>query len=416
MTGKEQKHSYTGASSCERWVNCPASVQLHKQCGNSPANFYAAEGTKAHAMAEYVLKYDISVIPHGYMRGWLGRTENVEGYDIPVTQEMIDGVRLYVDTIFEDMYYDGLTRCVDGIDYPKKPGLFIEQHVDLGFGDCFGTIDAAYCAGNTLNIYDFKFGKGIDVSPEENYQALFYALGMAKYVSKLKNGIFIEDVNIKIVQPRSPLGAPIKVWRTTRERLRTFEQTLKKAINKVESDNPPYQTDEKWCRWCPGKLICPELRKTVHEAAKADFCDLIITEQVEAEMEPMGCMSDVEISTVLKNEKLIKHFLEAAKNEAYDRLSKGKQIPGFELISKQGNRVWTSEAENKLRETFVQNGLYESELFETKMLTPAKVEKLLKGKGVSANLDEFTTRPNSLSVGESKTKHSKAVEQFKDAL
>lgn len=421
MTGKEQKHSYTGASSCERWVNCPASVQLHKQVGDSPANFYAAEGTKAHSMAEYCLKHQLSVVKNGYMQGWLGRVENVEGYDIPVTQEMIDGVRLYVDTICEDMYYDGLTRNIDGFELApqQSPPLLVEQHVDLGFGECFGTVDAAYYTEDTLTVYDLKFGKGIDVNPEENSQALFYALGIAKYIMKRKLAN-IKTVIIKIIQPRSPLGVPIKVWRTDIDRLRTFEKVLKEAIRQVElvPSNEElrdgwYSVNDKWCRWCPGKLVCPELKKQMHEAAKNDFCHLIVAEEKTAIAKQM---SNIELSTVLKNEKLIKNFLETARDEAYARLDKGEQIPGFELISKQGNRVWTSEAESKLRETFVQNEIDANELFETKMLTPAKVEKLLKGKGVNINLDEFTTRPNSLSVGESKTKHSKAVEQFKDAL
>lgn len=406
MTGSQEKHSYTGASSCKRWVNCPASVQLHKQVGNSPANFYAAEGTKAHAMAEYVLNYHLSVKKAGYMQGWLGRIENIEGYDITVTQEMIDGVRLYVDTIIEDMYYDGLTQNIDGVEYlpSQSSTLYVEQHVDLGFGNCFGTVDAAYVVDDVLNIYDLKFGKGIDVSPEGNDQASFYALGMARLIYKLRK-IKINTVNIKIIQPRSPLGLPVKSWATTREELKGFELKLKEAIKKVESDNPTYRSDEEWCRWCPGKLVCPELRNTIHETAKTDFCHLIEQEKAN-ELLDVKRMTNLELSALLANEKLIKNFLESGKEEAYSRLEKGEEIPGFELVSKLGNRTWIAEAESVL---YKEHGaaIYAPQ----KVLTPAQIEKQLGVK-----IDDLTVRPNTLSIGASKAKHRKTVEQFKQLM
>jgi hypothetical protein len=401
----QEKHSYTGASSCERWVNCPASVQLHKRVGDSPSNFYAAEGTRAHAMAEYALNYYNSVRKSGYMQGWLGKIEKVEGYEIPTTQEMIDGVRLYVDTICEDMYYDGLTyETDDGLDYPKLQELFVEQHVDLGFGDCFGTVDAAYMVDDVLNIYDLKFGKGIDVSPVENYQAMFYALGMTRYILT-EYGDFISAVNIKIIQPRSPLGLPIKSWTTTRKALENFEQKLIDAVELVESDNPSYCANEKWCRWCPGKLVCPELRNTIHKTAKTDFCHLIEQKQQE-DLLDVKRMTNIELGALLSNEKLIKNFLEYGKEEAFDRLAKGEEIPGFGLISKLGNRVWKAEAEGRLFSTHGMN-IYAPH----KMLSPAQLEKELGVK-----VDELTVRPNTLSVGESKAKHNKTVEQFKQLM
>jgi hypothetical protein len=401
MTGKERKHSYTGASSCERWVNCPASVQLHKQVGGSPTNCYAAEGTKAHNMAEYALKYYLSVKKSGFMQGWLGNVENVEGHDIAVTQEMIDAVRLYAETICEDMYYDDLTNRLDGIDCPKQQHLHIEEHVNLGFGNCYGTVDAYYYTEDALYVYDFKYGKGIDVDPENNMQMMFYALGALRNTNCLP-----DNVVLTIVQPRSPLGNQIKRWYTDSGRLHDFEKMLLAAIEEIETGGEIYKTDEKWCRWCPGKLICPELRKTMHETAKADFCDLIEPGQKDSVLD-VKRMSNTELSALLKNEKLIKDFLSSGKDEAYKRLEQGEDVPGFELISKQGNRVWNDKAEKVLYE---QHG--DAIYTPQKMLTPAQAEKQLKVK----NIDELTTRPNSLAVASSEKKHNKAIQEFKDVF
>jgi len=47
-------HSPIGASSAERWINCPASVRLSEGC-KKPAGIYAEEGTAAHSLCEECL-------------------------------------------------------------------------------------------------------------------------------------------------------------------------------------------------------------------------------------------------------------------------------------------------------------------------------------------------------------------------
>ena len=52
----ELGHSLVGASSCERWWNCPGSNALIAKLPTPPNTKYAAEGTVAHALCEDVLK------------------------------------------------------------------------------------------------------------------------------------------------------------------------------------------------------------------------------------------------------------------------------------------------------------------------------------------------------------------------
>ena len=52
---KSRAHALLSASSAERWINCPPSVALTKDMPDDVSPF-AAEGTKAHELAETCLR------------------------------------------------------------------------------------------------------------------------------------------------------------------------------------------------------------------------------------------------------------------------------------------------------------------------------------------------------------------------
>ena len=56
----ERKHALLGASSSDRWLNCPPSLRL---CENFPdsGSSYATEGTAAHELCEYKLKSALGI-------------------------------------------------------------------------------------------------------------------------------------------------------------------------------------------------------------------------------------------------------------------------------------------------------------------------------------------------------------------
>lgn len=400
---EEKRHSKTGASSCKRWANCPASVQLHRKVGDAPTNFYAAEGTRAHEVAEYMLRYTVSVRHKGALSGWIGSVKNVDGFDIPVTQEMIDGALLYHDIICEDMYYDNITTNIDGVEYPI--GVLIEKEINLhsmGLHDCFGTVDAAYSTGDKIVVYDYKYGKGVSVDPENNYQMMYYALGLMASIPELNNpGI---DVVLKIIQPRCPLNRPVKEWSTTTTELIEFHKMLVNALDLVESDNPPYSANDEWCRWCPGKLVCPEIKSRIYEMATVDVVDVIPAEKANHQILDVTRMSNLELSCLLKNEKLLDSFLKSGKEEARKRLDAGEEIPGYALKPKQGDRTWSANAEKDLYDAHG-HAIYAAQ----KMLSPAQLEKAL-----GIDVSSYVVRPSSLIIAETAKKHAQAAQKFDD--
>ena len=56
--------------------------------------------------------------------------------------------------------------------------VFVEYHVDLSMyvPGCYGTADCAVVVGDTLHIFDLKYGKGVQVYADENPQLMMYAL------------------------------------------------------------------------------------------------------------------------------------------------------------------------------------------------------------------------------------------------
>jgi len=83
-----------------------------------------------------------------------------------------------------------------------------------------------------------------------------------------------------------------------------------------------------------------------------------------------------QLSHVLNQSKAIENWLKAVHAYALNELKNGREIPGWKLVAGRRSRKWKDD--NKVADYFLSNGLLkEDQLYETKILSPAKVEKLL---------------------------------------
>src|SRR5438477_12883794 len=110
----EGAHSVLGPSSAERWLNCPGSVLLP---GPSPQSEYAAEGTAAHTLSEWVR----SGKP---LAEFKGRILRVGEYEFKVGKNMMDSVATFVDEVAKEG--EGAALTEERVDY--------EELVEGGFG------------------------------------------------------------------------------------------------------------------------------------------------------------------------------------------------------------------------------------------------------------------------------------------
>ncbi|MFZ2537886.1 MAG: DUF2800 domain-containing protein [Oscillospiraceae bacterium] len=186
MISAEREHALLSASSSHRWLACTPSVRLEEQFEEKPSEF-AEEGTLAHSICELKLrkKFLEPMGPSTFTR----RMNKLKAQEL--YQEEMQG--------YTDKYIDYISEIVYGL--PSPPTVAIEKKVDYSeyAPEGFGTSDCSIVYGNTLHIIDFKYGKGIPVSAEDNPQMKLYALGALKDYAMIYG---IETVHITIVQPR----------------------------------------------------------------------------------------------------------------------------------------------------------------------------------------------------------------------
>ena len=329
------KHSdIVGGSTAERVINCPGSVKLAAAMPPKPPSSYADEGTLLHdCMADLLeLKFKSA-------RDMIGRKYN----DQTLTEELV-----------EEKLLPAL-RLLNTIDPDNQMDYEVEQRV--GFGDflpgVFGSSDLLGRLGDTAIVLDWKFGNGVPVEAEENAQAMFYACAARR--TDLTKWIFkgATKVLIAIVQPPS-----IKLWETTPERLDRFEEQLAVAVRQARQDGAKLAAG-KWCKWCPARPTCPVMTGEVERVKAAQIAALPADQ----------------IGAYLKTADQLEEWIADLRALAFSMLEAGAEVPGYKLVAKRATRSWVSE---EAARALLLAHLPESELVETKMCSPAVVEKKLK--------------------------------------
>ena len=234
-----------------------------------------------------------------------------------------------------------------------------EVETRVGFGDLlpgvFGSTDLMGRIGNKAIILDWKFGSGVPVPAEENEQLMFYAAAAMRTPEAQWVFDGATEVELVIIQPPA-----IKRWTTTIERIKQFEQTLIKAVKIAQQPNAPLKNGDH-CRWCAAKPVCPVMTGAVDRAVaiKMDAIDVD------------------KIGAYLHNADLLEDWIKDLRALAEEMMKKGKPVPGWKMVPKRATRSWVKEEDAKA--ALLQH-LKESEVIETKLVSPAAAEKLLKAQ------------------------------------
>lgn len=329
------KHSnIVGGSTAERVINCPGSVALVAKMPPKPSSTFADEGTLLHDCIA-----DLLNLRYASAREMIGRQYNEQ-------------------TLTEDLVEDKLLvamRLLNTIDPNNEMDYEVEQRV--GFGDflpgVFGSADLLGRIDNTAIVLDWKFGSGVPVEAEENAQGMFYACAARR--TDLTKWIFKDATKVKIVIVQPP---SIKVWETTPERLDQFERQLVSAVKEAQEDNAMLSAG-KWCKWCAAKPVCPVMTGEVERVKTAQIAAL---------------PADL-IGGYLKTADQLEAWIAELRALAFTMLESGATVPGYKLVAKRATRSWANEETAK---ALLLEHLPESELMETKMSSPAVVEKKLK--------------------------------------
>jgi Protein of unknown function (DUF2800) len=341
----KKKHALFSASSSERWLACPGSIELGKKAPPQSESKYAEEGTRAHECFEFFLK-------NGASKNNIKRLLKLK-----YSEEMITHARSAALWVFDRVMKAG-----------AGARLYSETRSDLSFIEpgTFGTFDAMIVEPfGTLTVVDFKFGAGVPVSPDENPQLIFYSLGVAH-----AEDYNFKEVELVIIQPRAAIeGKTVRTSRISVERLLDWREIFAAGIGAAKQKNAPLNAGDH-CRFCPAQVICPELSTRALKQAEIDFSDIETT--APAALPLVDSVSLDRLPAYLTAFPRIKKWMDAVEAYAFERLESGEKITGFTLVEKRGTRRWTDArlAEKLAREEFGDAA------FSGALLSPAQLEKL----------------------------------------
>ena len=365
-------HSRFGASSAYRWITCPASVALCEKVPHKASSSYADEGTAAHELAEMALTK--MRLPNAF----IGEGIVVNDTVFVVDEEMAKHVTVYVREILKVASRRNNPGLVDSVR--------VETQFDLdwiGRTGMWGTCDASLAdtAHRKLHVFDLKYGAGVPVYAENNWQLMYYALGILGQEGVDK----FDTVRLVIVQPRCEESG-VTEWEIPVQVLLDWkDMVLIPAYDEAHRPDARHSPSDKGCRWCSGKAICPALGKRLDECAGVALRKKNGTEP--AVLPDPATLSDEHIAYILAMTPLLKQFIESIGEYALSKALNGEAIPGYKVVEgRKGNRKWADEAAVENAFSYLGDDIYEKSL-----LSPAKMEKLL-GKGSKDMIDPFTVR------------------------
>lgn len=362
MTDSRPAHSVLGASSMDRWGVCSASVKASGGEGTA-TSFYAAEGQAAHTLCELCWVQDRH--PASYLGAEIGSDVG----PMLVNDEMVESAEMYLGLCSE--VAKGAKFC--GAEKRVDVNAIWTATGDTPPADMFGTSDFSCWGGENrrLSIVDFKYGKGVAVDVVKlggpNPQLMYYALGVLLEIVEGK-GVQPLWIDIYVCQPRADhRDGPIrKTSVTALDLLAWGHDVLRPAAEACFSDTPKYVVGD-GCRWCPARGKCPALRQVAQETARVEF-DAIPPQPTE--------LSDAELGAILDKAEIISSFVSGVRAEASGRLDRGGNVPGWKLVQKRGTRKWIDVS--IVSGILADRGYSKDKYVETKLRSPAQIEKLLK--------------------------------------
>lgn len=96
--------------------------------------------------------------------------------------------------------------------------------------------------------------------------------------------------------------------------------------------------------------------------------------QQSANKDP-STMDMSQIAQIMEAAPLMRQLLEAVEKEALRRMEAGQVIPGLKLVNGRGSRAWALP-EEEMADKLVKMGIPKTAVYETKLVSPAKAEKL----------------------------------------
>lgn len=383
-------HDEFSPSKRHQFKHCPGSVREQAKYPEKSSGLSAIDGTHSHTLLETCIKKGLISA-----QTLIGETlEDHEGV-FKVDVDRADRVDVAIE------YIKGRLQILE------KPTVISESRVNperlIGHDDASGTVDVQIRSKFILELIDYKDGMMPTDAREQLEQ---YAVGVLAELEEHK----IKTIVLTVVQPKlqykgldpiSSIELPVETV------LNDVAKSLADEITLAKSENAPLIPGEKQCKFCRAKGGCAAFAGNVMSEVSIMFSPVKTEEQPSLDIVQQSSdknpatMDNDQLRQILEAAPLLRQLIDAVEDEAQRRLEAGQKIPGLKLVHGRGSRVWAYD-EEEMAKKLVAMGIPKGTIYETKLVTPAKAEKLSweKRDGTKvqlskkqlARLDEYITK------------------------
>ncbi|MBO6182652.1 MAG: DUF2800 domain-containing protein [Acidaminococcaceae bacterium] len=344
-------HALLTASGSKRWLSCTPSARLEATFAEKETTA-AAEGTAAHALAEYKVKRAL--------RYFCKRP--VSEFEDEVMDMATDDYAAFILEAMAEMRKAG-----------ADPTVMIETRLDFSdwVPDGFGTGDCIIIGGDTLHIVDLKYGAGVLVEAEGNSQMMLYALGALQQFGCLYD---VKKILMTIFQPRRE---NISTAEVSVEMLMEWADNFVRPKAKMAFAGEGEYLPGDWCLFCRAADKCRARAEANLKVAREEFGlpPLLTDEEVEALLPRLPDL-------VRWANELQAYALDAAVNH-------GKQWNGFKVVEGRSIRKYADE--DAVANAAEACGY--KDIYQKKLINLGDLEKLMGKKKFQEVLGAFIVKP-----------------------
>jgi hypothetical protein len=353
-------HALLSASGSKVWLTCTKAPRFCESIPDQRTG-YADEGTYAHTLFEQ------GILTH---------------LNLPCEPAPPDLLHYHTAELSEAVA-DAVLRMTSRIDALRAdhPDLIVlvEQKLDYSpwAPEGFGTSDLTLIYGDTLEVWDYKHGKGVYVEAVGNTQMRLYGLGALNEFGHLYD---IKHIVMGVLQPR--MGN----WGTD-------ELEADELLNWAENFVKP-RAALAWAgegAFVPGEHCSSGFCRARYTCAARAEANLQIARQEFSLVKP-EMLTEEQIAEVLSKADQAIKWLKDVQDYALERATKHGKLPiGFKLVEGKSNRKYIDH--DKVAETLTAAGVPEAVIYERTLLGITAMEKALGKKKFAELLDGLVVKP-----------------------
>lgn len=356
----ERAHAALSASGSSRWMVCTPSASMEKGLADTTSEF-AKEGTFAHELSELFFAQQYQGMTKRTFNSKFKKMKENEFY----SEELLQYVEEYVDLVAERIHAAKARS--------SNPTFMFEERLDLTeyVPESFGTGDVILFSGGVLEIIDLKYGKGIEVSAENNSQLRLYGLGALSLFDLIED---VDEVIMTIIQPRLD---NVSSEAMTADELRAWGNDEVKPKAEMAHNGEGEFVPGDHCRFCKIKHTC---------RARAEKQLNVPNKLVDPNL-----LTADEVADILFQADELKKWAGDVQEYALEQAQNGVVFEGFKVVEGRSNRRYSDDvlALDKLKDAYELEKITEP----VKLLSISKLEKVIGKKTLSDKLGELIVKP-----------------------